>query len=168
MINPETNKNYEEVIFPEETSDIIDEIVTKYGFKKIEEEMLEKMDQTEIFEEREKIFENLPGRQIATTVKELAMGKISAKDFISLLKQRLNISEELAKDLAKELEEKVLVLAQKTRVLREERETLPSKEIEKEVSFPEKPQAEPSEIKPPPSEEKPSPKKPDIYREPAE
>lgn len=166
MTNSNSNKNYYEVIFSPETTFIIGELIKKYGFEKIQEEMMEKMEQAETSEEKEKIFENLPGRQIARTVKELAQEKISAKNFISLLKQRLNISEELAKDLAMELEEKVLVLAQKISI--EEKETLPSKETEEEVSFPEKLRAEPSEIKPPPSEEKPSPKKPDIYREPAE
>lgn len=168
MTNSNSNKNYYEVIFSPEATFIITELIKKYGFEKIEEEMLKKMGQAEISEEKEKIFENLPGRQIARTVKELAMEKISSKDFISILKQRLNISEGLAKDLAKELEEKVLVLAQETRILREEREILPSKEMEEEVSFPEKPWAEPSEIKPPSAEEKPLPKKPDIYHEPLE
>lgn len=146
MIDPKSNQNYE-VIFPEEAASAIDELVTKYGFEKIEEEMLEKMDQVEGFEEKEKIFENLPGRQIARTVKEVAQGKIRDKYvFIATLQERLNISKETAQELSKDLEEKVLSLVQIT--FREEREIPSAKEIE--------------ETKPAP------PKREDTYREPIE
>jgi len=154
MIDPKSNQNYE-VIFPEGAASAIDELVTKYGFEEIEEEMLEKMDQTEIFETKEKIFENLPGRQIARTVKEICQEKILDKDFVFLLQERLNISEETAKDLAKDLKEKVLVLAQKISEI--EKISLP--EI-KEISSPKRPFTE--------SPEKPPSEKTDIYREPIE
>jgi len=152
MANPKSNKNYE-VIFPAEIIDVIDKLAIKYGLENenAEEKLLEEMAQAESFEEKEKIFENSPGRQIAKTVKEIAQDKIKDEDiFIATLRERLNISEKTAKELAKDLEEKVLVLVQKT--FKKKGGVLPSKEIEEAIS-PEKP---------------PSPKKPDIYREPIE
>lgn len=146
MVNYKSAKNYE-VIFPPETVDVIGELCIKYEFEKTGEEMLEKMDQVEDFKEKEKIFENLPGRQIARTVKEAAQGKIKDKDiFIATLQERLNISKETAQKLAKDLEEKVLSLVQIT--FREKRETPSAKEIE--------------ETEPAP------PKQKDTYREPIE
>jgi len=146
MVNSKSAKNYE-VIFPAETADVIGELCIKYEFEETEEEMLEKMDQVEGFEEKEKIFENLPGRQIARTVKEIAQGKIRDKYvFIATLQERLNISKETAQKLAKDLEEKVLSLVQIT--FGEKRKIPSAKEIKETEPVP--------------------PKRRDTYREPIE
>lgn len=112
MTNPKLDKK-QEIIFSDKAIDIIIEIVKEYGLEKIEKELEEKISQTKIPSERRKIFENLPTCQISRTVKEIAESKISSsKEFVSILQKRLEISQEKAKKLAKNLKEKVLILAQ--------------------------------------------------------
>ena len=82
-----------------------------YGLWETQEKMLEKMDQMKNFPEKEKIFEELPGRQIARTVKEVAEDLISLRRFPYELQERLNIPSEKAKKMALELQEKVLIHA---------------------------------------------------------
>lgn len=158
MKTSKLNKNYK-VIFPEETVPVIDRLIEKYEFEKIEEEMFEQIDRIEDFRKKEEIFENLPIRQISRTVKEIAEGKTSLKDSVFILQQRLNISEGIAKKLVQDLKENVLVLVQK----------IPSKE--EEVFTPSKPHVKSTEAEssiPSSSEESPSAKKIDTYREPIE
>jgi hypothetical protein len=166
MVN--SNQNYK-IIFTENVSEIISDFLKKYGLEKTEEKLLEKISQVEDLEEKKEIFENLPGRIIAKTAKEIAEKKISLEDSLLIFQNRLNLSEEVAKNLSQELKEKVLPLYYKA---------------PKEIEIPsiwEKPSPPAPGIKPPPlslPEEKPPflkekpkpspPKKRDIYREPIE
>ncbi|MGB2762411.1 MAG: hypothetical protein WBC21_02615 [Minisyncoccales bacterium] len=135
MTNPKLNKK-QEIIFPDKTTDIIRELVKKYELEKIEKEMEEKISQTEIPAERGKIFENLPTCQISRTVKEIAESKISSKEFVSVLQKRLEIPQEKAKKLAKDLKEKVLILAQMPSIKKETVYLKKTKELTSESSVP--------------------------------
>lgn len=157
-----------EITFPEEASSVIGEIIKKYSLGPVdflEKEVVQKLEQAKTFEEKKEIAKSFPIVQITGIIKEVAQGKILAKDLASTLQQRLDIPQEKAKKLAEELKERVLVLARKVPIEREE--ILPS--IKKPLVKPspplkEVPEEKPVEIKP---EIKPeiSPKKPDIYRE---
>ncbi len=149
----------EEISFPPEAVSIIREIVHNYGFEKIEEELLIEMGKIEDFKEKEKIFESLPGRQLARVTKEAAEGKITLQDVFSILQKNLKISEETAKRLSKELKERVISLAQRTAEKAEAKQIL-FKEKDK-LAMP--PQT--SEIEPP-IKQKSKASKEDIYREP--
>jgi len=141
MKNPELNQNNKGV-FPENTSDIIESLLIKYGLETMKE-LFEKFGPIKTSEEEEEFqerFEKLPGAQIARIVKEVAQGKIRDENvFINTLQESLSISEKTAEELAKDLNEKVLSLVQKT--------------IKEEVILPEEPA---------------SPEKKDTYREPIE
>jgi len=156
MVNSNLKQN-EEIIFSDEATLIIRKLVSEYNLESIEEKMFSEMVQAKTFKEREEIFEKLPGRQIAKTVKEVAQDKVSSKDLVPILKQRLNIPEEMAKKLAEALEKKVLILAQK--ILKEE---VPPTE---KIISPEKPTPQIEAESLPPVQEKPLPQKKDIYRE---
>jgi len=142
-------KSTSNIAFPEETSSIIESLVVKYGLETLKE-LFEKfipktLQKKEEFRER---FEKLPGPHIARIVKEVAQGKIRDENvFINTLQERLNIPGKTAKELAKDLNEKVLSLVQIT--LKNGKEVPPGKE----TILPKKPA---------PSN------KPDVYREPIE
>ncbi|MDP2864571.1 MAG: hypothetical protein Q8N73_02890 [bacterium] len=145
-------KSTSNIVFPEETSSIIESLAIKYGLETLKE-LFEKfipktLQEKEEFRER---FENLSGTQIAKTIKEIVQGKIRDEDtFIAVLQERLNIPGKTAKELAKDLEEKILSLVQIT--LKEEKEVSPYKGAKETIS-PEKPAP---------------PKRKDTYREPIE
>lgn len=128
MENSKLNKN-QEVIFPDKAIDIIIEFVKKYDLEKIEREMEKKISQTEIPHERRKIFESLPTCQISRTVKEIAEGKISSQKCATVLQERLRISQEKAEKLAKDLKEKVLILAESSPIVIVEEEKANKKTI---------------------------------------
>lgn len=99
------------ISFPEGTIDIIIDLVKKYDLEKIERDMEKQMKEVKTendLKRNRKIFENLPSCQISRTVKEAAEAEISVKDIPSLLKERLNISEEKAEALTKDLKEKII------------------------------------------------------------
>ena len=138
-------------IFLENTPDIIESLLIKYGLETMKE-LFEKFGPIKTFKEKEEFqerFEKLPGPHIARIVKEVAQGKIRDENvFINTLQENLNISEKTAKELAKDLNEKVLSLVQK--IFKEKKEVLSFKKIEETIS-PEKPAP---------------PKRKDTYREP--
>ena len=113
--NKPTNKKYN-IVFSETAASVIGEIEKKYGLEQIEEKMLKEMGLAKVFSEKEKIFETLPGRQIAKIVKEAAQGKIGSENLYKELQKRLNIPSEDAKNMALELQEKILILARKVPV----------------------------------------------------
>lgn len=158
-----TRKNFKiensEPTFPEGSSLIIEKILEKYGLQKKQEEGIEKIFLSQAPEERREIFENLPGSKISRLVREYAFGKISLKDMPSIFKKELNITEEKAQEIVKELEKNLLSFIK----IKPEKE----KELPKTSPIKPKPPIIPAE-KPdvPPKPE--APKKPDIYREPIE
>lgn len=117
MKNPELNQNNNEGVFPENTPDIIESLLIKHGLETMKE-LFEKFGPVKTFKEEEEFqerFEKLPGAHIARILKEVAQGKIRDENvFINTLQESLNISEKTAKELAKDLNEKVLNLVQKT------------------------------------------------------
>ena len=139
MKNLELNQNNKGV-FPENTPDIIESLLIKHGLETMKE-LFEKFGQIKTSKEEEEFqerYEKLPGAHIARILKEVAQGKIRDENvFINTLQGSLNISEKTAKELAKDLNEKVLGLVQKN--------------IKEEAILPEKPA---------------SPEKKDVYREP--
>lgn len=142
------NRNNKRV-FPKDTPDIIESLLEEYRLETIKE-LFESFGPIKTFKERKEFqerWENLPGPHIAKILKEVSQGKIRNEDvFIATLQERLNISKETAQKLAKDLEEKVLSLAQIT--FREKKEIPSTKEIK--------------ETKPAPPQRK------DTYREPIE
>jgi len=149
--NPKENQR---LIYPEDTSEIISELMEKYGLKETEEEVLQAL----------KEGKTTKGGTIAEIIMEVAKNKIPRENITSVLQKRLAISKEIAKKIAKELEKKILNLI----II----EKVPKKEIpplQKPPISPLKPgpPVPPTEFPPKaPPEEKP--KKPDIYREPIE
>ena len=133
---------------------------------------------------KEEIFENLPGTKISKLVREIAEGKTSQKDFVPQLQEQLGLSKEIAKELATEVEERVISQAKEVPIEEEisapEKEIIPKRsksspvrKIEVEVPTPpEKTEEAPSPNTPEVStsmEEKPtSQPKGDVYREPLE
>jgi hypothetical protein len=171
--------NNQKVVFLEETSPIISEILQKYNLEETDEEILEK-----------EIGENpslLNGEIVLNIAIEIIKEKISTKDLPDLLQKRLNIPPKTAVELTKDLETKLLVFAKKitAREPETEEKTTPVvapvkpieigiKMIEKEekitdfVGKPKKnekiPVSEPLKI----VKEIKKNKGPDIYREPIE
>jgi hypothetical protein len=163
-----------EVIFSEEANSVIEEIIKKYDLGPVdffEKEVTQRLEQAKTFEEKKEIAKSFPIVQITEIIKETAQGKILAKDLASTLQQRLDISQEKAKKIAEELEKKVLVLARKVPVEREN-VLLPKKPLVKPPplrteTLEKKPTKTKPEIKPEAPPEKPNiSRKPDIYREP--
>lgn len=150
MGNRKLNQNNKRV-FPEDTPNIIESLLRKYGLETMKE-LWEKFGPIKTFKEKKEFqerWEKLPGPHIARILKEVALGKIgNEKLFTTTLQERLNIPEKTAKELAKDLNEKVLNLVQKT--FKKKEEVPLSEKIEKVIS-----------------PKKPAPlKKKDIYREP--
>jgi len=157
MTNNSVDEQFD-VIFPNETVEIITELVKKYGLDKKEEEMEKKLDEAETLKEGKEMFENLPTCQISRSAKETALGIISSEALPIILQKRLDIPENKAHDLAKELEDKVVVLAEKI-PLEGEESTATTEELPKEPTPPSTPA---------PQQETAPFKQEDVYREQVE
>jgi len=144
-----------DVIFPNETVEIITELMKKYGLDKKEEEMEKKLDEAGTPRERKELFENLPTCQISKSAKEMALGMISSETLPTILQKRLDIPENKVHNLAKELEDKVVVLAEKI-PLEEEESTVTTEELPEEPTPPSTPT---------PQQETAPFKQKDVYRE---
>jgi len=95
-MNQERNKK---LIFPEHTSEIISELTKKYKIDESIDQILDKM----------KRGEKTKGRKIANLLREIVRGKLPKKDLSLEIEKRLNIPETKATDLAKDLQEKILL-----------------------------------------------------------
>jgi len=150
-----SNKKYE-IIYPENSSDIITKLMKKHGLEETTEDFFEKI-------KRE---ETTIGEIIARAVAEATESKISFEDFVSKLQQDLDISEKTAEKLAEDLEQKILVKTEKVKV--EEEKPIPSEKTE-EVVLPKKTKVRPEVPVEKQSEETTKkPQKRDLYREPIE
>ena len=103
-MNHKVNKN-QKIVFGI-VSPIISKILEKYELKETDEEIFDK---------------NIKGdfcysTEIALLVYEVAVQKISPKNFPSEIQKRLNISLKKAKKIAEDLEKKVLISVKKLRV----------------------------------------------------
>jgi len=138
MTNPDSKKTAK-VIFPENITSVISEIVKKYNILENDKDAVRKI----LNGETTKI------EELAGIIKKLAMDEISLKNLPATLKKDFNISVEDSKRLAGEIEEKVLPLAQRF-------------SEEKEISV------KPEVVKKPQPPKTETLMKKDIYREPAE
>lgn len=136
MIKPQPKQD---IVFPGKTAEDIQSLIKKYNLQDLQIEKLKELSQAKSQEKKEIIFEEIPTRKIARTVKEVAEGKISAADFVLQLQKRLNIPKEKAKSLAQDLEVKVLAFAKRVAV----EESSPTKQLKISkkplTSFTEKP-----------------------------
>jgi len=152
MVN--SNSQNQKIIFLENTSPIISELLKKYQLQETPKELSKKLTKREIPR----------GGIILDIAIEVAQGKILKKDLTSALQKRLEISEEKTKKIAEDIEEKLLVLVKK----------VPRKEIEipEEPPVTKKPLTaeKPSIVEKPetPSKKRETSEEPDVYREPIE
>jgi len=150
------SKKNTRIVFPEHITSVILEIMKKYGLEETEQEFLKKFKSGKIRR----------GAKMAEIIKKTAEEKISIKKLPSILKENFNLSIENAQNLAKDLEEKVLKLAQKISEIPETETIIESKP--KENSTPKlesklKVEASEETIKPPRDSKNVSHK--DTYRE---
>lgn len=104
----ENIKIEEELVFPEESSSIIDGLLEKYGLiKNREEETREMMkslkDPTKKPEEKIKILESFPSAKLAQVVADYGCKKISLEKIPLRIEKELNIETERAKKITEEL-----------------------------------------------------------------
>jgi hypothetical protein len=140
-MNRDPIENFE-IIYPEESTTIISNLMEKYGLKETVKDIEEKMDRGEITN----------GEKIARIVAEAAENDLSIEDISALLEKRLAITKEICKKLAEDLKKEILIFIKKTPI----KET----EVEKEEKL--RIKTETSSKTPPISQKK------DIYREPIE
>ena len=135
----------EKIKIPEGSAEFVENLLEKFDLKEEQEKGIEKLFQVSDVKEREKIFEQLPGRKIALLIRKYAFGEIDLKEIPDYLKKELNLPSLKAKEMTEELK-KLLFLISPEKKPKKEKE-----EKEKEAPFP-------------------SSKKyqPDIYREPIE
>ena len=155
-----------QIIFTEEATEKIQELLKRYDLEMFPKTSLEKIKEAKNSKEKEILFDNLPGRVLAIIVKELAEDKIKTKDSISTLEKKLNISNDKAEKLARDIEKEVLIYAKKVPL---EKEVPPAKPSETTLT-PKKTPITPKDVSP---ETKPKEKIPplksvakdDTYRE---
>jgi len=145
------------IVFPGDNRIIVSEIMERNGLKESDDDAFEK------------ILNGLPseGGKMAKIIKKTALGEVSIRELPSVLSKNFKLTEGEAKKLAKEIEEKVLILS---------REVLEGESTGKELP-PEKKEAfidveddKNKEIYNPPTplREIKSPNQKDTYREPVE
>lgn len=99
------NNNQKIIIFKKggkDLIDIIEEILANNGLKESSNDYIEKIRQ-----KKNTLFDAL-----YVSAKNLASGKIVETNFLSDIQQKLNISEQTAKNILKEIKEKFLVLVE--------------------------------------------------------
>lgn len=152
--NPTTEeKESLEIIFPEESAIIIQELLKKYDFDKEHEESVKKLIVSRNPKEKKEIFENLPGYKISRLVKEYAERKIPITNLLSLLKKELNCPNKKAEELTRDIEKEFSIFLQPKIEISRAKESLSRKLIS-------------TELKPPDQKaKKTTAQKPDTYRE---
>ncbi|MDO8435855.1 MAG: hypothetical protein Q7S82_00515 [bacterium] len=116
-INLKKEKN---IIFPVDAGITIAKLLEKYGLKEKQEEAVKKLIQAKNFKERAELAEESPGRKIAKLMRDAAENKMSFSDLALALQNLLALSEEKAKQLARDLEKEVLAFAQEVFIDKEE------------------------------------------------
>lgn len=170
-----TSNEKTRIVFSVTAASIITDILKRYGLEMAQERMLQEMASAPTFLEKEKIFEKLPGRQIAKMVRAVAEGEIPRENFSAELQKQLNISPEAAEEIVRELKEKVLIFTRRVPIP-EEREAgprpttlikpAPKEFVERPRRIEESQEIPKTEITK--TEIKPKLKKPDPFREPLE
>jgi len=142
------------IVFPGNTRSIILEIMESNGIKENEEDALKKILQGETTKKG----------KMAEVIKKTASKEISIKDLPSTLAKNFDLSAEKAKKIAKELEEKVLILSKEITEEEEIEQKTPTEKDEKLSDLENKINNTPTVSS---GETKRSDKK-DTYREPVE
>lgn len=132
------NKN-KEVIFPENSPEIINSILKKYGLEETTEEIIRKLKRGEISNTQ----------KLAGIVGEAARKKTSIDTVALWIEEDLKVSKEVALKMAKDLNERILSLTVRPEIKKTASEKISLKEKKPEISPKESFQ-------------------PDIYREPIE
>lgn len=111
MKNMKPNKD-QEIIFPEGTGLVIHGLLEKYGLKEVHSAGIKNLMQAKTSKEKTEAAEKLPGRKIARILKDAAEQKIGLGNIDTEIQKRLGLPEIAAKKMAKDLEEKILALAE--------------------------------------------------------
>jgi hypothetical protein len=113
----------QEIIFPEEASFIIDEILKKYQLyrepKEIIRQLAKKIVRGQTFKEKMEISDNEPEIRLIKVIKRRFEEKITYEDLCRELQQIFNVSLTTAKSLATDLEKNVVDLAVKVSIAEE-------------------------------------------------
>lgn len=93
------------------TGDIIAELVKKYQLGPVDlfdnPEMDKLLSKAKTSEEKTKIIKELPFEKIFDIVEEIAENKIEIKNLPKIIKKKLNLSTEISKKLAKDIENEI-------------------------------------------------------------
>lgn len=100
-------KNNREILLPENTVEIIFELIKKYELQKPEETLFS------ILRDNKK----LAGEEIIDLTKEIIEGKIKEADLASELQKRFTLSENQAEGLTKDIESKLILRSRKRGML---------------------------------------------------
>ena len=114
------NRLSEKRKIPVETGDIIAELVKKYklgpvGFFDNSDisEMEKILSKAKTPEERLKIIKKMPFEKIFDIVEEIARNKIEIKNLPKTIKKKLDLSAEISKNLAKDIENEIFIAPEK-------------------------------------------------------
>ena len=144
-------KETKKINIPEGSAEFVENLLEKFDLKEEQEKGIEKLFQVSDVKEREKIFEQLPGRKIALLIRKYAFGEIDLKEIPGYLKKELNLPSLKAKEMTEELKKLFFLIPQEKGEEEKEETKEEAKEEKSESSSP--------------SIQK---YQPDIYREPIE
>jgi hypothetical protein len=96
------------IIYPENSVDIIQEIVKKYNFSESLEEVVKNLVKETSREKREEIIGKLPNYKIAKIISQFAKGLISEKALSKTIEEELMVSLKIAEEINKTLQEKII------------------------------------------------------------
>jgi len=146
-LNKNNKKTTKKINIPEGSAEFVENLLEKFGLKEEQEKGIDKLFQISDIKEREKIFEQLPGRKIALLIRKYALGEIELENIPEYLKKELKLTPSKAKQMTEELKKLLFLIPQE----KGEEEKEETKEEKSESSSP--------------SIQK---YQPDIYREPIE
>jgi len=145
------SKQAQKIIFPDKITVIISKILERHGLKETGKDIIQKLKK-----------QKTPiGEKISKVIAQRAMEEISTKETPSIISKSLGVSDEIAKNLANDIEKEIMIFVKK----------IPAKEEipeEKEVGG--KPKIEGEVVRSKESTKEPElkPKEEDKYREPIE
>jgi hypothetical protein len=97
-----------EIIYPENSSQIIEDIIEKYGFSEAEKESFEKLTHSTTKEDYKEISKNSAGFKLAELVIRRANGLLSPDKLPLAIKEEMGTTDKTARQIAAEFEEKIL------------------------------------------------------------
>jgi hypothetical protein len=100
-------KNPGDIIFPDESYLFVDEILKKYNLMKTQEQLLNDIYEMTNVNDIKEASKNLPGTKIAKLIREYAGEKVVPERLSLRLKEDLNVSTDVAMQIAKDLEKSI-------------------------------------------------------------